>query len=74
MPNYLFKILFSLFIVFVATTALVAQDIERCKWIKYKPQGVTLDTLSLVKGSLKIKNQPTLKATYDLNTNQVKFN
>ncbi len=74
MPNYLFKILFSLFIVFIATTALVAQDIERCKWIKYKPQGVTLDTLSLVKGSLKIKNQSTLKATYDLNTNQVKFN
>lgn len=51
-----------------------AQTLQRCKWVKYSKRGKTLDTLSLVNGSLQIKHRPEIRATYDINTNQVKFN
>ena len=74
MRNFLSHIFFSLLITLGATITLKAQKLERCKWIRYNQQGVSVDTLSIVNGSLKIKNQPNLKATYDISTNQVKFN
>lgn len=55
----------------LAMAPLQAQT--RCKWIKYKSKGVEVDTLSLVVGSIQIKNKLGVKPTYDINTNRLTF-
>lgn len=57
---------------FLGFTKLQAQTV-RCKWVKYNNQGIALDTLTLVSGSLQVKNNPALKVSYNINTNQINF-
>lgn len=74
MRSFICYIFFSVFLGVLMTFPAHAQSLERCKWVKYSPGGIALDTLSIVNRTLKIKNKSNLKATYDINTNQVKFN
>ncbi len=56
-------------------TSLLAQENQRCQWVKLQDAAISLDTLTILPNTLRIQspNPDSLRIAYDSETNQIRL-
>jgi hypothetical protein len=70
------KPVFLCFFLLVSFVAISQVSNKRCKWVKYTPDDISLDSLTIFPSSIKVSypDDTTIKVNYDVNSGKARIN
>jgi hypothetical protein len=73
---YLKLHIFLCFFLLLSFVAVSQVSNKRCKWVRYTPEDISLDSLTIFPGSIKVvyPNDSSFKVSYDINSGKARIN